>query len=706
MSEIVDQQRLKTAFSLHQAGNLGKAADLYRQIIERDASNAYALHYLGVIEASAGHFDQAKSLMARSLAISPANIQFIENYATFLFQIGDYEFAIQTCAQGFQINRANGSIIYIKAICLFKLQKYQESLVEFDRLLSIQPNHFIAINERASVLAEMRRYDDAIVGVEKALAIRPQYAEAYLNKGNIYCALKRYAEAIEAYDKALAVRPGLAEAYFGRGTIFYHLNLNDEAVADFERAIALKPDYAEARFYSCFAELPILYAHEEEIVRRRNTYARKLRALHDDVEAERVGGNLVEGVAIRAPFYLAYQGYNDRDLQALYGSLVCRIMEGKHPAPPLRPSLGDNPIRVGIVSPFFHRHPVWNLMVRGWSSQLDRKRFQVFGYHVGAHSDAETDVAANICSRFVHRTLTADEWRDEILRDAPHVLIYPGLFMDNICTQLAAQRLAPVQCNSWGHPETSGMPTLDYFLSSDLMEPPEAEQHYTERLIRLPNLSIYYEPVEVDSSATGRAQFGLRTDAAVFFCGQSLFKYLPQFDLVFANIAKQVKNCQFVFIRTGGARRVDNLFQERLDRIFSSAGLKASDCCTILPTQSQSQFISLIGQCDVFLDSIGWSGGNTTLEALLQDLPIVTMPKALMRSRHSTAILQMMGVDETIVDTIDDYVSVAARLANHPNERHALGRKIADNKHRLYRDRAPVEALQDFLDSVVHRSPS
>jgi predicted O-linked N-acetylglucosamine transferase (SPINDLY family) len=108
----------------------------------------------------------------------------------------------------------------------------------------------------------------------------------------------------------------------------------------------------------------------------------------------------------------------------------------------------------------------------------------------------------------------------------------------------------------------------------------------------------------------------------------------------------------------------------------------------------------------VFLDSIGWSGGNTTLESLSQNLPIVTMPKALMRSRHSAAILQMMGVEETIVDTIDDYVSIAVRLANHPNERHALGRKIADNKHRLYRDHAPVAALQAFLDSVVHRPPS
>jgi len=125
-----------------------------------------------------------------------------------------------------------------------------------------------------------------------------------------------------------------------------------------------------------------------------------------------------------------------------------------------------------------------------------------------------------MCDRFVHRPLTVDGWRREILADAPHVLIYPGLLMDTMSMQLAAQRLAAVQCNSWGHPETSGMPTLDYFLSSSFMEPPGAEEHYTERLVRLPNLSIYYEPVEVAPVSLTRDDLGLRRGATAFWCGE------------------------------------------------------------------------------------------------------------------------------------------------------------------------------------------
>ena len=108
--------------------------------------------------------------------------------------------------------------------------------------------------------------------------------------------------------------------------------------------------------------------------------------------------------------------------------------------------------------------------------------------------------------------------------DAPHILIYPGLLMDISSIQLAAQRLARVQCNSWGHPETSGLPTMDYFLSSDLMEPPDADAFYTEKLVRLPNLAIYYEPVATEPVEVTRDELGLRANSTTFWSGQSLFK--------------------------------------------------------------------------------------------------------------------------------------------------------------------------------------
>jgi protein O-GlcNAc transferase len=418
--------------------------------------------------------------------------------------------------------------------------------------------------------------------------------------------------------------------------------------------------------------------------------------------------DLAKGVGSSQPFFLAYQGCNDRDLQSLYGSFVCRIMAERYPpvvpGPPPPPAASE-PVRVGIVSGFFREHSNWKLPIKGWLSQLDRRQFRIFGYHTGFHQDAETKAAAAMCERFVQGPppLPVDRWRAEILADAPHVLIYPEVGMDAVAVALAAQRLAAVQCNSWGHPDTSGFPTLDYYLGSDLMEPPDGQDHYTERLVRLPNLSVYCEPVEPPSVPLARRDLGLRASATVYWCGQSLFKYLPQFDYVFPRIARAAGDCQFVFIQYQKSPRITELFRRRLDRAFAAFGLRADQHCVILPRLDSQAFVAATGQCDIFLDSIGWSGCNSTLESLCHDLPIVTMAGSLMRGRHGMAILNRMGVTETIAETIEDYVASAVRLARDVPWRVAVKAKIAAGKHRIYYDNACISALEQFLDRVGRR---
>jgi protein O-GlcNAc transferase len=269
--------------------------------------------------------------------------------------------------------------------------------------------------------------------------------------------------------------------------------------------------------------------------------------------------------------------------------------------------------------------------------------------------------------------------------------------------QLAAQRLAAVQCTSWGHPDTSGFPTIDYYLSSDLMEPPDGQDHYTEELVRLPNLSIYYEPPELQPVALTRPELGLRPQATIFWCGQSLFKYLPQYDQVFARIAREAGDCQFAFIQYQQGTYLNELFLRRIGEAFAAVDLKAADYCVLLPRLNPRRFVAAIGQCDIVLDSIGWSGCNSTLEGLHHDLPIVTMTGALMRGRHTMAILKRIGVEETITATVDDYVASAVRLARDLPWRLAVKDKIARNKHRLYRDASCVSALEEFLEGAVRR---
>jgi predicted O-linked N-acetylglucosamine transferase (SPINDLY family) len=236
------------------------------------------------------------------------------------------------------------------------------------------------------------------------------------------------------------------------------------------------------------------------------------------------------------------------------------------------------------------------------------------------------------------------------------------------------------------------------------MEPAGAADHYSERLIRLPNLSIYYEPADVPAVGIDRAQLALRADTVVYWCCQSLPKYLPQFDGVFARIAAEVSDCQFTFIEFGGGKGVTEMFRARLGRAFKAVGLNAADHCVFLPRLTPDRFVAAIGQCDVVLDSIGWSGCNSILESLVHNVPIVTLAGEMMRGRHTAAILEMMDVRETTAQTIDQYVSIAAALGGNMTKRTELSARIASKKHRIYRDRDCIAALEAFLDGAVRNN--
>ena len=587
------------------------------------------------------------------------------------------------------------------------LKRYDEAIASYDKALALKSDFAEAWLGRGNVYVDLKRYDEAIASYDKALALKSDLAEAWLGRGNVFVILKRYDEALASYDKALAINPEQENARLGRGNIFYEYNSIDKALAEYQKALEVRSDFFVARVACCLAELQTIYADEKDIISRRASYRKKLIALRDEIKAGSTSGDCKDLFKSKLPFYLAYQGYNDRDLQHIYGSMACHIMGSTSSGEPLTQLAELNEkIRIGIVSAFFYNHSNWKIPIKGWLSQLDRNRFETFGYHVGKDRDSETEKAATMCDRFVQRIMTINDWRKEILTDAPHVLIYPGLFMDEVSLQLAAQRLAPVQCNSWGHPDTSGMDTVDYFLSSDLMEPPDAAEHYTEKLVRMPNLSIYYEPSDAEPSPISRAELGLRQDAVVFWCGQSLYKYLPQYDEVFARISESVQNCQFVFIRFNGAEQITQIFKDRLDRAFASRNRKASDYYVFLPSLSQNKFVSAIGCCDLFLDSLGWSGCNSTLESLPHNLPIITMQAPLMRGRHSAAILRMIDIEETIAESVDEFVSAAIRLANQPDERKSISQKIARNKSRLYRDRSCIESLEAFLVQVGRKQQS
>ncbi|MCX7315187.1 MAG: tetratricopeptide repeat protein [Alphaproteobacteria bacterium] len=546
------------------------------------------------------------------------------------------------------------------------------------------------------------RVGDALASYDRALALRENMPEALLNRSAALFALNRNEEALQGLDRMLTADVNNAEAHYLRGRVMVELNRPEDAVASCEQAVALDPAFSRARWTNPLFTLPILYAEEGEIALRRADYERRLRTLCDDYQAGRIPGDMSKGMGWAQPFFLAYQGHCDRDLQTMFGGLATRVMAARYGEAELAfPPAPDEPVRVGVVSGFFSQHSVWKVGARGWLTQLDPKQFQIFGYSTTLKNDGETELARKHCHRFVDGPHSLEQWREIIMADRPHVLLYPEIGMFHQVAEIAAMRLAPVQCSNIGHPQTSGYPTIDYFLSGELIEPPEGDDHYSEKLVRLPNIGFHYEPLETAPVAVTREDLGIRRSATAFWCAQSLFKYLPQHDDVFPRIAREAGDCQFVFIRYSRAAAVTALFEQRLERAFDAAGMKSFDHCVFLDQMDMNRFAAASAQCDVMLDSIGWSGGNTTLEALGLDLPVITYQGGLMRGRVSAGMLRMMGMPEAIAETIDGYVSLAVRMARDTAFRAELKARVARDKHRLYRDPACIAALADFINRVV-----
>ena len=724
----------------HQAGRLADAESAYKRILAFAPDHPDALHLLGVAASQRGGHDVALSLIGRAIALTADRpvAAFHKNIAIAFQARGQRDEAIGHLRSAIAIAPKDPDSHGQLAALLQERGKIDEAVASWRNALALTPNHPAALGNLGGALLEQGAIDEAVEccrraaalapnfpdahynlalalrrrgwleeaasACRRALVLRPDFAEAHATLGVLFKEQGRLDEAESALRQALTLRPHDPETQVNLGAVLQEQGHGTEAVAELAHALARNPNLIEARLAVCMAQLPPIAMSEDEMAAARRAYANHLGELSKAVGTTIPLRDFAEAIGTSQPFYLAYQGRNDRELQSLYGDMVCRASAGRFPPAPLAapPDAGEK-IRVGIVSGFFWNHSNWKLPIKGWLTKLDRTRFELFGYHTGTVRDSATEEAASCCRRFVEGPLTVEAWRTNILADAPHVLIYPEIGMNRMSLRLAAQRLAPVQCNSWGHPDTSGLSTMDYYLSSDLMEPANAQDHYSERLVRLPNLSVYWEPAECAEVSIDRRDLGLRPGAIAYWCGQSLVKYLPQFDDVFPRIAQAVGDCQFVFLAFARSPHVTTIFRERLGRAFARCGLKADEYCVFLPPLTPDRFVAAIGQCDVILDSIEWSGCNSTLESIVHHRPIVAMIGQTMRGRHTSAILSMMGVTETIAKNPDDYVSIAARLAREPGWRASVANRMAAGTSPLLRDRTCIAALEAFLEGVAAR---
>jgi len=345
------------------------------------------------------------------------------------------------------------------------------------------------------------------------------------------------------------------------------------------------------------------------------------------------------------------------------------------------------------------RHPVWDIVLRGMLAHLDRRRIHITLYHTATTTDEETAWAMTQVDRMVQGPKSMQAWLDEVAHDLPDALFYPEVGMDPITCVLAALRLAPVQIAGWGHPVTTGLPTMDLFLSGERLDESGAQAHYREKLLRLPGTGVCTTMTlgpsrrwEGPSRPTGTVRFAL--------CQQPI-KFDPADDALLARMAKAVGASEFWLAAPEKLNWAAGRLRDRLAAAFRAEGLDPEAHLRVMPWLPRDEFLGFLDEMDIFLDCPAFSGYTTAWQAVHRGVPIVTCEGLYLRQRLAGGLLRQIGRKDGIASSRDEYVELAVRLAEEcrfdPNSWSARRAAIRSAAPQADGNREAVSAFERIL---------
>lgn len=541
----------------------------------------------------------------------------------------------------------------------------------------------------------------------------------------------RLAESLELHEQALRLDPAAVVIRLSAARLAHSLELQEASLAHFEEVVRLDPrcypaieaarricigaGFAErAAHYSTMAYalrptadalmslklvVPSIMESSEAVREARARFANGLA----DMLADPPPIEAPESVVGVSAFFLAYHGEDDRELQEKTASLYLQSIPSLQYTAPhcLRGNRHAGKIRIGFISRFFASHSIFATSI-GLIDKLSRDAFEVIALRITPSREDECTARIRAAADLtVDLSPDIGKARRQIAALELDILFYQDIGMEPISYFLAFARLATVQCVSFGHPNTTGIPTMDYFISNDLFEPPGATAHYSERLVQLrnlPTLAYYYKP-QAPAHRAARESFGLPDHATLYVCPQTLYKLHPDFDELLRGILTRDSRALVVLI-AGQFQE----FTNRLRRRFERSLRQEAERIVFLPFMPFDRFMQLLDVADVILDSVHFNGMNSSLQAFAVGAPIVTLPGRFQRGRHTQAMYQKMGILDGIATDPEHFVDIAVRIGSDRAYADCLRKRILSRNHVLFEDARVVSEFEQFFATAIEHA--
>lgn len=459
-------------------------------------------------------------------------------------------------------------------------------------------------------LLDLGRPAESLHALERAVALKPEYASAHLNLGMALKSLGRLSDATAAFRRAASLRDGFWEALFQLGNVLKDQGRIDEALAAYQQVL----DY-EPRAFTTWSNMLCTLQYRDGIS------LAELAAMHarfDQVFGEPLRERLRPHT-------------NDRD--------------------------PDRTLRLGFISADLHSHPVGFFIVR-MLEHLDRSRVEAVCYHNSTTADDITDRIRSAAAAWRDVRDWSDERLEQGVRDDTIDILFDlsGHTRDNRLL-VFARRPAPIQITWAGYVGTTGLRTIDYVLADDHQIPAAAEAHHVERILRMPDGYVTYDPPAAAPAVSPLP--ALETGGVTFGSFNNQTKLGPRTVETWSRILHGVPGSRLLLKYYAMSNPA---VSGRLREMFAGHGI-AANRLVFVGSSSHAQQLAQYGEIDVALDPFPYSGGLTTLEALWMGVPVVTCPGETFAGRHALSHLTTIGLTETIAEDLDAYVAVAASLA-------------------------------------------